>query len=520
MISGKNLIGKSQSGSGKTQFSALNARTGETLPPVFCEATNAEIKRAGLLAEKAFDIYRLKSDLQRAVFLETIADEIFNLGDDLIHTAMLESGLAEGRLQGERGRTMGQLRLMANLLRGGDWVNARIDHAQRDRKPIPKVDLRQMQVALGVVAVFGASNFPLAFSAAGGDTASALAAGCPVVFKAHPAHPATCEMVGLAILKAVKKCKMPNGTYSLVQGASNRVGTKLVQHPAVKAVGFTGSLRGGRALFDIASRRPEPIPVYAEMGSTNPVFFLPHTLKENSDALTTSMAQSVTLGAGQFCTNPGLFVVQKAENTEGVFQSLAQKIGQVSAIPMLTKGIESAYIQGITHQRQTVGATPMTDFSGDSAQPHLLKTTVATTLKNPEIIEEVFGPSTVGIVADTKAELLAFAKNLQGHLTATIHGTAEDLVEYAGLINILTQKVGRLIFNGYPTGVEVTAAMVHGGPYPATTASLTSSVGTLSIYRFTRPICFQDFPNVCLPDALKEGNPLKIGRLVDGVFVK
>jgi NADP-dependent aldehyde dehydrogenase len=520
MITGNQFIGKSQSGSGKEHFSALNARTGEPLEAIFCEATNAEIKRAVLLGEKAFDIYRQKTDVQRAVFLETIADEILNLGDDLIQSAMAETALPEARLQGERGRTMGQLRLFAQLLRGGEWVNARIDRAQPNRQPLPKSDIRQMLMPLGVVAVFGASNFPLAFSTAGGDTVSALAAGCPVVFKAHPAHPSTCELVATAILKAVKKCKMPNGTFSLIQGASNRVGKTLVQHPSVKAVGFTGSFRGGKALFDIAMKRPEPIPVYAEMGSTNPVFFLPRILKEKEEALMTGLAQSVTLGGGQFCTNPGVFVVQKGADTEGVFTSLTQKLGQLPTPTLLTKGIQNAYIAGITHQRQTEGAAPLTDFTGDAPQPHLLKTTVATALKSPEILEEVFGPSTVGIVADDKAQILAFAKNLKGHLTATIHGTAEDLAEYADLIQILTTKVGRLVFNGFPTGVEVTSAMVHGGPYPATTAPLSTSVGTGAIYRFVRPVCFQDFPESALPDALKDSNPLGIGRLVDGVYSK
>ena len=520
MISGKQLIGKNQSNKGKTTFFALNPSTGEPLNAVFCEATDEEIAEATELAEQAFDIYRQKSDVERAIFLETIADEILNLGDILIQTAQAETALPEARLQGERGRTMGQLRLFAQLLRGGEWVNARIDRAQPERQPLPKSDIRQMQLPLGVVAVFGASNFPLAFSTAGGDTVSALAAGCPVVFKAHPAHPSTCELVGQAILKAAEKTGMPDGVFSLVQGASNRVGEALVKHPSVKAVGFTGSFRGGKALFDIAARRDEPIPVYAEMGSTNPVFFLPRILKEKTDALTTGLAQSVTLGGGQFCTNPGVFVVQNDADTEGVFSLLSQKLGQLPTPTLLTKGIENAYIAGITHQRQTEGTAPLTDFSGNAPQPHLLKTTVATALKNGDILEEVFGPSTVGVVADSKAEILAFAKNLKGHLTATIHGTAEDLAEYSDLIQILTTKVGRLVFNGYPTGVEVTSAMVHGGPYPATTAPLSTSVGTGAIYRFVRPVCFQDFPESALPNALKDSNPLGIGRLVDGVYSK
>lgn len=520
MTTGKQLIGKSQSGRGKVQFSAFNPSTSEPLDALFYEATNGEISRAVELAEKAFDQYRQKSDVQRAVFLETIADEILNLGDTLIHTAMSETALPEARLQGERGRTMGQLRLFAQLLRGGDWVNARIDRAQPDRKPLPKVDIRQMQVPLGVVGVFGASNFPLAFSTAGGDTVSALAAGCPVVFKAHPAHPATCELVGQAILKAAKKTKMPNGVFSLIQGASNRVGQKLVQHPSLKAVGFTGSFRGGKALFDLAAKRPEPIPVFAEMGSTNPVFFLPNILKEKTAALAAGLAQSVTLGGGQFCTNPGVFVVQNQENTEGVFKEISEQLSKLPAATLLTQGIKKAYISGVSHQRETEGAMSLTDFSGNAAQPHLLKTTVETALKNPDILEEVFGPSTVGVVADDKAQILDFAKNLKGHLTATIYGTPEDLAEYADLVQILTTKVGRLVFNGFPTGVEVTSAMVHGGPYPAASAPQSTSVGTAAIYRFTRPVCFQDFPESALPDALKDSNPLGIVRMLEGIYEK
>ncbi len=520
MTTGKQLIGKVQSGIGKVQFSAFNPKTQKPLDAVFYEATKREINRAAALADTAFDIYRQKSDVQRAAFLETIADEILALGDVLIQTAMSETGLAEARLQGERGRTMMQLRLFAQLLRDGDWVNARIDRAQPTRTPLPKPDIRQMQIPLGVVAVFGASNFPFAYSTAGGDTASALAVGCPVVFKAHPAHPATCELVGQAILKAVKKCKMPNGVFSLIQGASTKVGKGLVQHPSVKAVGFTGSFQGGKALFDIAAKRAEPIPVFAEMGSTNPVFFLPRILKEKEAALAAGMAQSVTLGGGQFCTNPGVFVVQKEANTDGFMDALSKELSKAPAATLLTKGIEKAYLRGISHQKQVDGTDSLTDFKGDSPIPHLLKSDVRTATKNPEILEEVFGPSTVGIVADNKEQLMNFAKNLKGHLTATIHGTAEDLAEYGELIQILTQKVGRLVFNGYPTGVEVCPSMVHGGPFPSTTAPQTTSVGTLAVYRFTRPVCFQDFPDAYLPDALKDSNPLRIARLEEGIYVK
>ncbi len=377
------------------------------------------------------------------------------------------------------------------MLREGKWNNEIIDPAQPDRQPIPKPELRQLQIPIGPVAVFGASNFPLAFSVAGGDTVSALAAGCPVIFKAHPAHPGTCELVGNAILKAAEKTSMPNGVFSMVQGVSHEVGMQLVQHPLIRAVGFTGSYRGGKALFDLAVRRLEPIPVYAEMGSTNPVFFLPRALKANAAALAQAFANSVTLGSGQFCTNPGLFVVLKSE--ESFVNQVAENLNKISVGAMLTSGIQKAFSDGITRLKTQSEITCRT-HSSDNLTPVLLTMTAVHAISDPTVTEEVFGPSTVGILANDKTEVLDFAQSLKGHLTATIHGTAEDIEAYKDLIDILTLKVGRLVFNSFPTGVEVSPAMMHGGPFPATTDARSTSVGTTAIYRFTRPICFQDLP--------------------------
>ncbi len=500
-ITGQQLIGNTVSQAGTHSFTGYNRLTNEPLEPAFYEATGAEIDRAVALADQAFWTYRKKSGAERAAFLDAIGEEILVLGDELIQTAMRESALPEGRLQGERGRTVGQLKLFAEFIRDNAWVRPIVDPAQPDRTPLPRPELRQQQLAIGPVAIFGASNFPFAFSVAGGDTVSALAAGCPVVFKAHPAHPITCELVGTAILKAAQRTGMPEGVFSMVQGVSHQVGEALVAHPLIKAVGFTGSFRGGKALYDLAVRRDEPIPVYAEMGSTNPVFFLPGALAQNAANLATSFAGSITLGMGQFCTNPGLFVIPQ-EQTPFADQ-VAKKLDQIAVSPLLTEGIQKAYLQGIAQQQLAHGTTVLTDWNAQDVRPHLLLTTVGHTVQHPELTEEVFGPSTVGVVAESKADMLAFARSLRGHLTATIHGTEADLAEYEELVDILTTKVGRILFNGFPTGVEVSHAMVHGGPFPATTDSRSTSVGTTAIYRFTRPVCFQDFPISALPPELR-----------------
>ena len=505
-------------------FFATNPKSGQSLTQEFSESTTAEINSAIEQAEASFEQYRLTSNIQKAAFLEKIGEEIEAIGDTLIKICSEETGLPEARLLGERGRTVNQLKLFAGLLREGSWVQAIIETAQPTRQPLPKPDTRSMQIPLGPVGVFGASNFPLAFSVAGGDTASALAAGCPVVAKAHPAHPATSQLVGDAIIRAAAATGMPQGVFSLIHGPSVEVGMTLVQHPLIKAIGFTGSYRGGKAIFDAAVRRPEPIPVYAEMGSTNPVFILPGVLQQHADSLVQGLINSITLGVGQFCTNPGLVVSLASPQTDNFITKAGELLTAVQPGTMLTPAIKNAFDQGIGKLKgvknvEVVAKGPESDATcGGSA--HLLKTDAATLGTNPELAEEVFGPSSVIITASSKNELLELAHRLHGHLTATIHGTPDDLQEYAPLIHILERKVGRVLINGYPTGVEVGHAMVHGGPFPATTDARSTSVGTTAINRFVRPVCYQDFPDQLLPDALKNNNPLAIWRKVNGEFTK
>ncbi|MCU7550167.1 aldehyde dehydrogenase (NADP(+)) [Chitinophagaceae bacterium LB-8] len=519
-LTGKNMIGNKLSNESNATFFCENPATGKKLEPAFYEASPNEINEAIEKANHAFQQYRNKTGKEKAEFLEAIADEILALNDQLIVRAMEESGLPEARLTGERGRTVGQLKLFAQLLREGSWVDARIDTADPDRKPLPKPDIRSMQKALGPVGVFGASNFPLAFSVAGGDTVAALAAGCTVIFKAHPAHPGTSELVGLAIQNAVRKTGMPEGTFSMVQGRSTDVGMTIVRHPLIKAIGFTGSYYGGKALFDEANKRPSPIPVYAEMGSTNPVFILPRILNEKGEKIAQELAASVTLGVGQFCTNPGLVFIGQTENESKFIDQLSRQVNEINAGVMLTSGIQNNYQKGIEKLSSIDGVSILakgkSDGEGVRGTPHVLHATAALFQQRHELEEEVFGPSTLTVTADSKEELLQVAKQLSGHLTATIQGTEEDLNEYAELVTILEQKVGRVLINGYPTGVEVCHAMVHGGPFPATTDSRTTSVGTLAIHRFTRPVCYQDFPQSLLPAELKDDNSLSIWRLVNG----
>lgn len=521
-LTGKNIIGAELYGGGKTTFFAVNPASGEDIAPAFKEATLEEINTAIDSATEAFQIYRNKSGNEKAIFLETIADEILALGDDLIKRCMAESGLPEARLAGERGRTMNQLKLFAQVLKEGSWVDARIDYADPDRKPLPKPDVRSMLKALGPVGIFGASNFPLAFSVAGGDTASALAAGCTIVVKGHPAHPGTSEMVGLAIREAVKKCNMPEGVFSLVQGASIAVGQAIVRHPSIKAIGFTGSFRGGKALFDEAAKREEPIPVYAEMGSTNPVFILPRALKAQKESIAQDLSASVNLGVGQFCTNPGLVFLEASDEEARFRELLAEKMGESNPGVMLTKGIRDNYNTGIENLTKVKGVAVMAEGKKEASacygSSYLLHAQANTFMDEPMLQEEVFGPSTLTITAQSKSELISAAKKLHGHLTITIHGTEEDLEEHKDLIGLLEQKAGRLTINGYPTGVEVCHAMVHGGPFPATTDSRTTSVGTAAIFRFARPICYQNYPQSLLPDELKNENPLNIMRLVDSNY--
>jgi alpha-ketoglutaric semialdehyde dehydrogenase len=518
-LTGRNIIGFETFSQGTVAIQAINPATAESLAPLFYKATIDELNYAAEKAEKAFQIYRKKSGFEKADFLDKIAEEIENLGDVLIERYVAESGLPKGRAMGERGRTTGQLQLFAQLLREGSWVNARIDSALPARQPAPRPDIRAMERPLGVVGVFGASNFPLAFSVAGGDTVSALAAGCCVIFKAHPAHLGTSELVGKAIQKAAEASNMPDGVFSLLFDDGHEIGMALVKHRSIKAIGFTGSYKGGKALYDTAVARAEPIPVYAEMGSVNPVFVLPQILKEKGKAIAQNFIASVNLGVGQFCTNPGILFMQK---NDAFLEELEKETRASKGGVMLTAGIRDAYIKGIENAKnftQIIGIGEISE-GFTAVEPIIFHTNIEEFNKNPSLSEEIFGPTSLVVEANTKEEILSTARNLTGHLTATIHGTDEDFVNFAELFDILEQKVGRILINGFPTGVEVSHAMVHGGPFPATTDARSTSVGTMAITRFTRSVCYQNFPEALLLDELKNDNPLNIWRLVDGEMKK
>jgi 2,5-dioxopentanoate dehydrogenase len=525
-LTGENFLGINRSKLGKKTFQAYNPVSDESISTDFHEATIEEVDQAASLAEVAFRDYRVKSGRNRASFLRRIATEIEALGDALIHRCMEETGLPEARLKGERGRTMGQLNMFADLLGEGSWVDARIETALPDRQPLPKPDVRSMLIPLGPVGVFGASNFPLAFSVAGGDTASALAAGCTVVCKAHPSHPGTSEYVAGAIIKAARKTGMPSGTFSLVQGLGTEVGLALVKNPNIQAVGFTGSFKGGKALFDEACKRDVPIPVYAEMGSINPVFVLPKAQAADFEDISNMISASVTLGVGQFCTNPGVIVTASGPAKSEFENRIAKKVENSPIVSMLSPGIMKNYDSGFETLKNQQGVELLSkgiDFDPDAntpGKPHVLRTNVRDFLENEALGKEVFGPSTLIITSDTKEDLFAIANALEGQLTATLIGTEDELNDYKSLIAVLERKVGRLIINSLPTGVEVCSAMVHGGPYPATTDSRSTSVGTAAIFRFSRAVCYQGFPQVLLPDELKDENPLSIWRIVNGERTK
>lgn len=518
-LHGKNRIGATLAAECPDRFAAVDPRTGDAIDGRFAEATAVEVGRALEMADRAGPVMRALSGERKAELLESIATRIEELGDALLERASAESGLPVARFQGERGRTCGQLRMFAGLLREGSWVDARIDVADPARKPLPKPDTRRMSRALGPVAIFGASNFPLAFSVAGGDTASALAAGCPVVVKAHPKHPGTSELVGEAIHGAVDAMGLPQGCFSLVQGEGIEVGLALVRDPRTRAVGFTGSLGGGRALFDAAAARPEPIPVYAEMGSINPSVFLPAALAANAEGLAKGLAGSVTLGVGQFCTNPGLVIVQNSSDAERFVEVLAEKLASAAAHTMLHDGIRAAYDDGVGKHGSVDGVEVLarglegeTKCAGRTA---LFRCTGSLFLREARLHEEVFGPSTLVVVCEDRAEILQVLSRVEGQLTGSIFGASLD---DADLVAVLEEKVGRLCFDSFPTGVEVCASMQHGGPYPATTDARTTSVGTAAIERFVRPVCFQDCPASLLPAELRDENPLGIHRLVDGRY--
>ena len=516
-ITGQNFIGGQRSGAGTVHLYSVDASTGEALPYAFVQATETEVDAAVSAANTAFPAFRSLPATRRAEFLEAIAEEIDALGDDFVAIVCRETALPAARIQGERGRTSGQMRLFANVLRRGDFYGARIDQALPDRQPLPRADLRQCRIGVGPVAVFGASNFPLAFSTAGGDTASALAAGCPVVFKAHSGHMATAEQVALAIVRAAERTDMPAGVFNMIFGAG--VGAALVKHPAIQAVGFTGSLHGGNALSKMAAEREQPIPVFAEMSSINPVILLPQALASRSEAVAKDLSASVTQGGGQFCTNPGLVIGLRSAQFSAFVEQLTRHMAEQAPHTLLNAGGLRNYAKGVEHLLSHPGISHLAGHtqSGSQAQPQLFKADVSLLLdKDPLLQEEVFGPTTILIEVDSDAQLKAALLALRGQLTATLIGEPDDLAQYQWLVPILEQKVGRILVNGYPTGVEVCDAMVHGGPYPATSDSRGTSVGSLAIDRFLRPVCYQNYPDAQLPEALQNSNPLGLKRLVNG----
>jgi 2,5-dioxopentanoate dehydrogenase len=518
---GRSFIGFREGADSKTTFRAFNPATGEALEPEFQAATPEEVDLAARLAAEAFVTYRELPGAKRAEFLNKIAANIEAIVEPIVERAHLETALPKPRLQSETARTVNQLRLFAKVVEEGSWVQARIDRPDPNRKPLPKPGIRSLLRPLGPVVVFSASNFPLAFSVAGGDTASAFAAGNPVIVKAHSAHPGTSQLVGEAVRNSVRACGLPEGVFSLIFGAGTSVGVSLVQHPLIKAGGFTGSTGAGRALMNIATSRPEPIPFYGELGSTNPVFILPGAMQARGSKIAADLYGSFTLGAGQFCTKPGLIFVSDGKSSDTFVSELKGKVAEAPQFALLTKGISTDFHRTATERKTrkdlkvVAEGTPRSD-NPYSARAALYHTDISSFLSDHDLSEEHFGPSTLLIDYQSKQQILEAARNLEGHLTATIHGTDEDLREFSQLISILENKVGRIIFNGFPTGVEVCHAMVHGGPYPASTDGRTTSVGTQAIFRFARPVCFQDFPDAALPRELQDANPLGIWRMIDG----
>ena len=525
-MNGKNIIASEYVTTDGEDLKALNPATGAELQGEFSKAGANEVNEALKSATAAFQIYRNLNKDKKATFLNTIADEIAALGEELITRASNESGLPLPRLQGELGRTTGQLRLFANLITEGSWVDAIIDTAQPERQPLPKSDIRRMLIPIGPVVVFGASNFPLAFSVAGGDTASALASGCPVVVKAHPAHYGTSALVAGAIVKAVEKTGMPKGVFSMLYDDGYNIGSALVKHPLTKAVTFTGSFKGGMALVELAQERAQPIPVFAEMGSINPVIFLPLAIKTQAEELAKKYAASITLGAGQFCTNPGLLLAIDSPELNTFKKVLAEAVSIVPSATMLTEGIAKNYskLSGEVITESGVellaASTVKNEALQNQSEPKITQVKASDFIKNPKLREEIFGPYSLLVVADNVSELQEAVNALEGQLTVTLMAAKDELKDYTILLNILTDKTGRIILNGVPTGVEVCAAMQHGGPFPATNDSRFTSVGSTAVARFVRPLAYQDWEQDLLPDELKDGNPLGIFRKVNQLLTK
>ena len=519
MIDGSILIG-AEARQSDTRFTSVDPATGEALRPDFSSAGPEAVDAACALAEAAFPTYAAITPERRGAFLDAAAQAILDIGDELIVRAMQESGLPRARLEGERARTVGQLRLFASVVRQGDWLDATIDPALPDRQPLPRPDLRRMNLPLGPVAVFGASNFPLAFSVAGGDTASALAAGCPVVVKGHPAHPGTGELVARAIAAAVASSSLPAGVFSYLPGETNALGAALVADPRVKAVGFTGSRGGGLALVRIAAGRAEPIPVYAEMSSINPVILFPAALAARGPVLAEAFVASLTMGAGQFCTNPGLVIGLDGPDLDAFVAAAGKVLEGSKSSTMLTPGIHAAFEKGVGalagHDAVRTVARGCSGDGANQAVGALFETSAEQFLADSALGNEVFGASSIVVRCRDTAELAKVVTGLEGQLTATIQIDPADEPAAAEILPLLAQRVGRILANGWPTGVEVAHATVHGGPFPATSDSRTTSVGSKAIERFLRPVCFQNLPASLIPAAIGDANEWGIARRIDG----
>jgi NADP-dependent aldehyde dehydrogenase len=525
-ISGKILLNGKWVEGQAGNYQAVNPATGESLLPVLSKASAAQVEEAVSAAEVAAGELRRTTMTKRATFLRACATEIEALGDSLVERAMAETGLPRARIEGERARTCGQLRLFAETVLAGDFLDVRIDTVLPDRLPIPRPDLRYLNQPIGPVVVFGASNFPLAFSVAGGDTASAFAAGCPVLVKGHSSHPGTSELVAQALAKAVRDTGMPVGTFSLLMGSGREVGSALVTAAQVKGVGFTGSFSGGMALVKLANARPEPIPVFTEMGSLNPVVLLPKSLEGRVEQIAEAFIASLTMGVGQFCTNPGLVLGIEGPNFDRFSERVSTLLAKQPAGIMLNEGIQQAYSDGVAAISSQQGVRKLAVGESQAGKPGFCGQSTILTVRasdfiaNPDLNEEMFGPASLLISCQNMKELLNAVKSLSGQLTGTIHTDEAEMSEYPELIDALSERVGRLLVNGFPTGVEVCHAMVHGGPFPATSDVRFTSVGTAAVYRFLRPICLQDYPKGLLPEPLQDGNPLNVWRLINGERTK
>lgn len=525
-VIGKQLINGHWVDGTAGSYSATNPVTASSIMPTMTKASSAQVNDAAEAAEAAFAIYRDTSIEERAIFLECCADEIEALGDALSERVMLETGYPKVRAEGERARTCSQLRMFAKHIRSGSLFDARIDTALPNRQPLPRPDIRYINRPLGPVAVFGASNFPLAFSVAGGDTASALAAGCPVLVKGHSSHPGTCDLVAQAMSKAIEKCNMPKGVFSLLMGEGRDVGAALVKAKQVKAIGFTGSLAGGMALVAIANARPEPIPVFAEMGSINPVILLPQALHQRAATIAEGFISSLTLGTGQFCVNPGLIIAIDGPELDAFVAHCKSLLSEIPAGIMLNERICSTYKEGLSQYANFPGVklegkgVAAGSDRGYYACAQLMSTSAEYFLNQHAIHEEVFGPSSLLVRCQNREQLIAVVEILKGQLTGTIQCTENELCDYQELIDCLSARVGRLVINNFPTGVEVCSAMVHGGPFPASTDSRFTSVGTAAIERFLRPICYQNYPEALLPAPLRNSNPLGIYRTINGELTR